>query len=82
MPNPRTRRDGGGSCFTCDACGGPEQFGATICLRPADSGKTVSKMPEAGCCAWAPASVVPLDKPGELSYIKDMRRAIRPAQDG
>lgn len=58
MPNPRTRRDGGGGgpCFTCSANGGPyppeAKLGALICLRPADSGKEVSRMPEFGCCAW------------------------------
>lgn len=54
MPNPRTRRDGGGSCFTCDACGPPEKYDAVVCLRPQDSGKAVSRMPEVGCCAWLP----------------------------
>lgn len=52
MPNPR-RRDGG-SCFTCDACGPPEKYDAVVCLRPQDSGKEVSKMPEVGCSAWLP----------------------------
>lgn len=60
MPNPRRRRDGGGDCFTCDAYGGlyPPQAKAlvTICLRPADSGKDVSRMPEVGCYMWRMAT--------------------------
>lgn len=64
MPNPRRRRDGGGDCFTCDAYGGPEKFGATYCLRPQDSGKRVSKMPESGCFMWRkPTSATPAAAP-------------------
>lgn len=53
MPNPRTKW---GTCHNCNANGGaPERMRwAVICLRPADSSKTISRMPEAGCCYWQP----------------------------
>lgn len=57
MPNPplATRLERG-NCFDCNAYGGlyPPQAKAlvTICLRPADSGKEVSRMPESGCFMW------------------------------
>lgn len=56
MPNPSIAvRGSRGTCQQCDAYGGPERFEAVHCLRPNDSGKAVSKMPEVGCSAWRPA---------------------------
>lgn len=68
MPNPNARERG--NCQECTAYGGmhaPEaEFGATVCLRPRDSGKSVCRLPEVGCGGWVrkpappPAPVVPI----------------------
>jgi hypothetical protein len=62
MGNPRTTDRG--SCFDCDANGGPEPTvpGGVKCLRPKDSGKEVSRWPEAGCVWWVPAKPEPDDE--------------------
>ena len=53
MPNPRFDRDRG-TCHTCTGNGGtsPGLPWAVVCLRPKDSGKEISRMPETGCCYW------------------------------
>lgn len=52
MPNPPLYQRG--TCYQCTAYGGnhAELPTATICLRPDDSGKDVSRLPEDGCTAW------------------------------
>lgn len=61
MPNPRFDRDRG-TCHTCTGNGGtsPGLPWAVVCLRPKDSGKEISRMPEAGCCYWQKVSDVEL----------------------
>jgi hypothetical protein len=53
MPNPRFDRSRG-TCHDCSAGGGavPTLPWAVVCLRPQDSGKAISRMPEMGCCYW------------------------------